>query len=530
MNVTTFKISTRLGAGFGLVVLLAVLTAITGIWCLRRAGIATEQLVNQVFAKERLITEWHNATSLNGARTMALVHNADLTEQQATAEKINDTSIRISAIQRQLGSMTNSADETALYENIASKRKDYLAAREEVFGKRTSGNQEEARKLTAERLAPALDTYLRTIQRLSEYQAATIADSSANVASQFRAGAILLGTLTGFALVISIACSYWTSRSITLPLRQAIRVAQTVATGDLTMRIDKRGSDEVCQLLQALKVMSDGLARIVADVRASSETIASASAQIASGNQNLSTRTEQQAGSLADTTSATKELISTVKQNGDNATHANQLAVSASEVAIRGGVVVSQVVDTMGAINESAKKIADIIAVIDDIAFQTNILALNAAVEAARAGEQGKGFAVVATEVHNLARRSAVAAQQIKALIGESVEKVDIGAKLVEEAGATMKDIVASVGRVTDIMGEITVANSKQTSGIEQISRAIHHMDEMTRHNTLFVEESVSAAKSLHDQATKLVGVVRVFKLEGATANVAMASAIRSVA
>ncbi|MBC7415460.1 MAG: methyl-accepting chemotaxis protein, partial [Herminiimonas sp.] len=273
-------------------------------------------------------------------------------------------------------------------------------------------------------------------------------------------------------------------------------------------------TDETGRLLQALKDMNANLQKIVAEVRSGTDTIATASSEIASGNLDLSSRTEQQASSLEETASSMEELTSTVKQNADNARQANGLAMTASEVARKGGSVVAEVVQTMGSINASSRKIIDIIAVIDGIAFQTNILALNAAVEAARAGEQGRGFAVVASEVRNLAQRSAAAAKEIKSLIGDSVEKVEIGTKLVDQAGATMGEIVDSVRRVTDIMGEITAASQEQTAGIEQINQAITEMDNVTQQNAALVEEAAAAAESLQDQAANLSQVVSVFKLD----------------
>jgi methyl-accepting chemotaxis protein len=303
-------------------------------------------------------------------------------------------------------------------------------------------------------------------------------------------------------------------RSIILPLNQAVKIAQTVAAGDLSSSIDVNSHGETGQLLLALKDMNGSLQTIVGQVRAGTDTIASASHQIASGNLDLSARTEQQAGTLETTVASMEELTSTVKQNGDNARKANQLAASASDVALQGGAVVEQVISTMGLIHASSKKIVDIIGVIDGIAFQTNILALNAAVEAARAGEQGRGFAVVATEVRSLAQRSAAAAKEIKALIGDSVEKVDIGSKLVSQAGGTMDEIVASVKRVSDIMGEIANASSEQEAGIEQINQAIGGMDTVTQQNAALVEEATATADSLQQQASNLAQVVSVFKLD----------------
>src|SRR5665811_1289521 len=327
---------------------------------------------------------------------------------------------------------------------------------------------------------------------------------------------VLLGVLI---LALGAVCALLISRSITRPLAEAIKVAQTVAAGDLTSRIEVKSADETGQLMQALKDMNDSLVKVVGEVRSGTDTIATASSQIAAGNMDLSSRTEQQASSLEETAASMEELTSTVKQNADNARQANQLAVSASSVAIRGGSVVSQVVDTMGSINASSRKIVDIIGVIDGIAFQTNILALNAAVEAARAGEQGRGFAVVAAEVRNLAQRSAAAAKEIKTLIGDSVDKVEEGSTQVAEAGKTMDEIVDSVKRVTDIMAEISAASQEQSSGIEQVNQAVMQMDQVTQQNAALVEEAAAAAGSLQEQASNLSEVVSVFKLDNGQVN-----------
>ncbi len=297
-------------------------------------------------------------------------------------------------------------------------------------------------------------------------------------------------------------------------LNEAVRVARAVAAGDLTQNIQIRTNDETGQLMAAMQDMNTSLADIVGQVRTGTETIAVASREIASGNADLSSRTEQQASSLEETASSMEELTSTVRQNAENARQANQLVSSTADVAVKGGQVVDQVVDTMASIKDSSRKIADIIGVIDGIAFQTNILALNAAVEAARAGEQGRGFAVVASEVRNLAQRSAGAAKEIKSLIEDSVGKVDAGGKLVDEAGKTMGEIVSSVKRVTDIMSEIAAASSEQSSGIEQVNQAVAQMDEVTQQNAALVEQAAAAAESLQDQAGKLAEAVSVFRLD----------------
>ncbi|MFH0130243.1 methyl-accepting chemotaxis protein [Variovorax sp. VaC1] len=335
--------------------------------------------------------------------------------------------------------------------------------------------------------------------------------AAASGAHSWLPGVVAVGGVA--AALAWVGLGQFLGRTVFRPLDEALDVARAIAGGDLA-RFEIRPGDEITGLLRALNQMSANLFAIVADVGTNVAGVMSASSQIASGNQDLSSRTEQQASSLEQTAASMEELTSTVKQNADNARQANQLAVSASEVAVKGGNVVSQVVDTMGSIDASSKKIVDIIGVIDGIAFQTNILALNAAVEAARAGEQGKGFAVVASEVRSLAQRSASAAKEIKTLIGDSVEKVAAGSKQVAQAGRTMEEIVGSVKRVTDIMGEITTASQEQTSGIEQINQAIAQMDQVTQQNAALVEEAFATAQTLQEQADGLVRAVRVFRTE----------------
>jgi methyl-accepting chemotaxis protein len=316
----------------------------------------------------------------------------------------------------------------------------------------------------------------------------------------------------GFIAALVTICIL-VARSISRPLNEAIAVAERVAAGDLTSRCAITTKDETAQLLHALMEMQESLVKVVGNVRQNADGVATASAEIAQGNNDLSARTEQQASALEETAASMEELGSTVKQNADNAKQANQLALGASTVAMKGGEVVSQVVTTMKGINDSSKKIADIIGVIDGIAFQTNILALNAAVEAARAGEQGRGFAVVASEVRSLASRSADAAKEIKTLINASVERVGQGTVLVDQAGVTMAEVVASIKRVTDIMGEISAASTEQSAGVAQVGEAVTQMDQATQQNAALVEESAAAAESLKGQAQQLVQAVAVFKL-----------------
>lgn len=362
---------------------------------------------------------------------------------------------------------------------------------------------------------PAQDKYFQVLDQFVSLQKSLMEQGVAE-SNQTAASAItLMLSLSGVAIVLCIIAAWWVTRSITRPLNEAVDVASAVAQGDLTVQIGETSKDETGMLLASLKSMNDNLHRIVSEVRSGSDTINTASSEIASGNLDLSSRTEEQAGALEETASAMEELTSTVKQNADNARQANSLAATASEVAVQGGSVVGQVVQTMGEINEASRKIVDIITVIDGIAFQTNILALNAAVEAARAGEQGRGFAVVASEVRTLAQRSAAAAKEIKSLIDTSVERVENGSRLVEQAGATMSEVVASVKRVTDVVAEITAASGEQSDGIEQINQAIVQMDEVTQQNAALVEEAAAAAQSLQEQSSRLQRTVGIFKLSG---------------
>jgi methyl-accepting chemotaxis protein len=400
-----------------------------------------------------------------------------------------------------LGSLAANRDETAQKELFADFYRQYNLSRP-AFQK-------------------AVATLLKIVQLNEGIAAGSVQQGRAAVVSA--EWAMVSAALV--AAIVAIVCAAYIARTITAPINEAVRMAQTVASGDLTSRIEVTTTEETGQLLQALKDMNTSLIRIVGQVRSGTDTIATASAQIATGNLDLSSRTEEQASSLEETASSMEELTSTVRQNADNARQANTLAANASSVAVRGGGVVSRVVETMDAINASSARVVDIISVIDGIAFQTNILALNAAVEAARAGEQGRGFAVVAGEVRTLAHRSAAAAKEIKALIGDSVSKVGEGSKLVSEAGLTMSDIVDSVQRVTDIMGEITMATQEQSSGIDQINMAVSQMDTVTQQNAALVEEAAAAAASLEDQAAKLAHVVSVFRLDETVARRAPAAA-----
>jgi len=509
-----WKIGTRLGAGFALVLALVAVIAGIGVMRLQSVGDATHEMARQSLEKERMAATWLLLTSTNSVRTFSLLKSNDPEVQDYLQKNITKTSAAISQAQKQLEEVVASSEELALIADIKKKRGEYIDLRNTIIKLKADGKREEADALSGEKLLAALDSYDGSIRAMLNHQKQQIDKSADAIDSLYRSGRTQLIVLALLALGVGTVLAWLLTRSIVEPIGEALLIAETVAAGDLSMDFESDRGGDFGRLLRGMGEMEGKLTELVGRIRTSTDSIVVASKEIAAGNHDLSSRTEEQASSLEQTAASMEELTSTVKQNADNARQANQLAVSASEVAVKGGSVVSQVVTTMASINASSRKIVDIIGVIDGIAFQTNILALNAAVEAARAGEQGRGFAVVASEVRSLAQRSAAAAKEIKGLIDDSVGKVDAGSTLVGEAGKTMEEIVESVKRVTDIMGEITAASQEQTSGIEQINLAITQMDQVTQQNAALVEEASAAAQSLQEQAGSLSQVVGVFSFE----------------
>ncbi len=516
-SVFTGSIRSRLFAGFGLVFLL--LTVVTGLGIIRVGQIdATLNNISDVTqVKQR------HAINFRGSVHDRAIALRDVVLSQDSKPHIDTIATLAANYARSAGPLdqllgradTLPAERDALAGIKAAEAHTQVLV-QQVIALRQADKVPDATALLQQQAAPAFVAWLAAINRLidlEEKSSTQQAEAARDVAHDFTFFMILLGVS---AIAIGTAAAWGIGRSL---LRQlggepvyASSIVASIAAGNLAVQIDTRAGDDT-SLLFAMRGMRDSLVNIVTQVRHGTETIATASREIAAGNHDLSSRTATQAGNIEQTASSMEQLTGTVKQNSDHARQANQLALSASEVATKGGTVVAEVVDTMASINQSSKKIVDIIGVIDSIAFQTNILALNAAVEAARAGEQGRGFAVVATEVRSLAQRSAAAAREIKTLIDDSVERVDTGARLVDQAGATMAEIVDSVRRVTDIMGEISTASIEQTAGIEQVNSAIAEMDQVVQQNAALVEQAAAAASSLQDEAANLAGVVAVFKL-----------------
>ena len=524
---TPMTVRTRLSLGFCSILVLLLVVATTGIYRLGSLNARLTTLSDDDVPKIIIANDWlyRVMETARHTRNMLILDGDDLVKKEVEAV-MDDKKARKEFMEQLQASVVTEAGKAALKE-VIDARAAYTPAEDDYLRLIGSGDKAGAKTQLLQTARPLQLAYIASLRKFIDFRQMVIHKSQVAAAEEYTASRALMVGVTLLGLIIGGIAAWLITRSLHRQLggepAYAADIADRIAEGDLGVTIATRAGDQ-SSVLYSMQRMRDNLSNIVADVRQGTDTIATASNEIAAGNLDLSARTEQQASSLEETASSMEEMTSTVKQNAENSRQANQLAASASEVAVKGGAVVAQVVRTMGEINDSSRKIVDIISVIDGIAFQTNILALNAAVEAARAGEQGRGFAVVATEVRNLAQRSAAAAKEIKLLIGNSVDKVDFGSKLVGEAGSTMDEIVTSVQRVTDIMNEISTASREQEAGIEQINEAISQMDTVTQQNAALVEEAAAAAASMQEQAGKLAAAVSVFKLEpGAGAGAAPA-------
>jgi len=515
MQLSNVTIRVRLWLGFGLLMVLMLAMAASGIARLGQLNGQMKDVIHDKYPKTVVagdIVDQVNVVARSVRNILLLKNQAQI---QSEYERIDGADRALREDMTQLDRLLTDNDSRAALASLVKAQAAYLDKRDKVLTMVRQGGKEGAIDVLIDEVRPVQSAYMNAADALIKLQHGMMTAAGDDVEDNYAQARALLMGLAIAGLLAAVAIAWMITRSITAPLDRAVRVAETVAAGDLTSTIDDRGRDETSMLLRALKKMNERLLEIVSQVRVSTDTIATASSEIARGNLDLSSRTEQQAASLEETASSMEELTATVKQNATHASEANTLAGSASDVARQGGTVVSQVVQTMGAIDASSKRIVDIIGVIDGIAFQTNILALNAAVEAARAGEQGRGFAVVASEVRALAQRSATAAHEIKALIADSVARVADGCKLVEQAGHTMHEVVESVQRVGAVVNEISAAGQEQSAGIEQVNLAIVQMDQVTQQNAALVEQAAAAAQSLQDQAAHLARLVSVFRLAG---------------
>ena len=511
------KTGTKLACSFGLMVVLLLVITVVATLRIQAINERIVHIVDDRAVKVALATNLDQATNVQ-ARSLrnAIIGHADPEEVRVSLEQVANATAENTLTLATLEKMLDTPAGKKLFQVIVDARGPYSAGRNQTIAMLKAGRAEEAGAYLLKTVRPAQTTFLAAIDAFSEAQSKLLVESGELAKAEGVVAIRINLAIAAFAALLGAAVGFGVTRSLSRQLGgepgEARDLASAIAEGDLTRTVTVAIGDRT-SLMSRLATMQESLQKVVSNVRMNSESVATASAQISQGNHDLSQRTEEQASALEETAASMEELSSTVKQNADNAKQANQLALGASKVAVQGGEVVNQVVETMKGINDSSKKISDIISVIDGIAFQTNILALNAAVEAARAGEQGRGFAVVATEVRSLAGRSAEAAKEIKSLINASVSRVEQGTALVDRAGVTMAEVVGSIKRVTDIMGEISAASSEQSAGVSQVGEAVSQMDQVTQQNAALVEESAAAAESLKGQAEQLVQAVAVFKL-----------------
>jgi len=529
MHFSNINIGKRLWLGFGIIIALLLVVAGVAVTRISFINSTGAKILNDRFPKVLIANDIQEHQS-NQARFLrnAVIAIKDPAQAKAWLEKSDGETKANNALFDQLKTRITSPKGVALLEATQPRRAAYAQVRDQLIKLIEEGKGDEAGALVLTALQQPQKDYFDAVLALAKFQEQLMEDDGNAMEDAGSFATRLTVGLTLLATVLAAAIAYVTARSITTPIGEAVALASKVADGDLSSQVQVRSQDEVGRLLAALAHMQENLVRIVGSVQQGSEGVATASAQIAQGNNDLSARTEQQASALEQTAASMEQLSSTVQQNADTARRANQLALNASTVAVNGGEVVGEVVQTMKGINESSRRIADIISVIDGIAFQTNILALNAAVEAARAGDQGRGFAVVASEVRSLAGRSAEAAKEIKSLINASVERVEQGTSLVDKAGTTMTDLVESIRHVTDLMSEISAASNEQAAGVSQVGEAVMQMDQVTQQNAALVEEMAAAASSLKSQAGELQQTVAVFKLGTGQLHTALQAPVRS--
>ena len=516
IDLSSWRVRTRLTVGFGAVCALLVLSVVMGLIAMGRMQAGMVSIAHDHWPKIATAANLTTQTDTIAIALRNMMLNPDAADrerqQQVIAKARKDTEDNLQTLDRLL----TTAPDREMLRKVQELRSRYFAGLEELRPLILADQNNEAREYLAARLRPVLGEYKTAIGALVESEKNAINDNAKDAAVTYAGTRNLLLGLGVVALLLSACLGWLITRSLVRELggepQVAAKMARAVAEGDFTQAITVLSGDQT-SLMAQLAAMKESLARVVAQVRRSSESVAMASSEIAQGNQDLSARTESQASELEETAASMERLDGTVRQTAEHAQQANQLAQGASDIAQRGGDVVHQVIATMRDINQSSQRIADIISVIDGIAFQTNILALNAAVEAARAGEQGRGFAVVAGEVRSLAQRSASAAREIKTLINDSVSRVEHGTTLVDQAGDTMQDIVAAIRRVTDIVADISNASAEQSQNVTEVNQAIGDMDRTTQQNAALVEQSTAAAESLRQQAAQLVEAVSVFRL-----------------
>jgi methyl-accepting chemotaxis protein len=513
MTLLQWSVRTRLGVGFGLVILL--LACVAGMSLLQMAGFNRKVEALATVRLGQLVTV-SQASNVLGQDIRSTGNILVLDDEKQVKEELTNVHNNQGAMRELLAKLektTVAGREKDLFDGIVSAVEAYGPHEKKFLELVEHGDYSSAKDEMLKAVRPAQNRLIDAMDQFESYQSALSADEARQAGEAYELTRTVVIALASVALVLAVLLSWAITRSIIKPIEVAVTLAQRVAAGDLTVQVHAKGRDETAQLLRSLGEMADRLRSLVGEVAGGAHVVADTSAQIAQGNVDLSQRTEEQAGTLEETASSMEELTSTVTQNAENARNATRFAVSAAEVAKRGGQVVGDVVRTMTGISDSSRKISEIIAVIDGIAFQTNILALNAAVEAARAGDQGRGFAVVATEVRNLAQRSAAAAKEIKTLITDSVGKVDAGTRLVADAGTTMTEIVSSVSKVSELIAEIAAASQEQSSGIEQVNKAIAQMDQVVQQNASLVEEASAATESMKGQAASLLHTVSRFRL-----------------